>query len=55
MQLLANEISKRRLVWWALSELFLDTEHSQDWLHKLAEIIMAAGFSLRGCYELGPR
>jgi hypothetical protein len=52
MQLLANEIAKRRLVWWALSELFLDTEHSQEWLHKLAEIIMAAGFSLSETHDI---
>ena len=52
MKLSLNEIARRQPVWWALSELFLDTEHSQEWLRKLAETIQNAAFSLNETHDI---
>lgn len=42
-----EEISKRKFIWLALSELYLDTELDDDDFKRIAEILKESGYSLR--------
>ena len=45
LALTTAEIVVRKPVWWALSELFLDTELPSNWLMQIAEMVRSSGYS----------
>jgi hypothetical protein len=44
-ELLFSPTEKQKVLWWALSELYLDTEHDPSWLEQLSSMILRAGWT----------
>jgi hypothetical protein len=40
-----EEIERRRPVWIALSDLWLDNEIDEDWAKQIAEVVVSSGFT----------
>jgi hypothetical protein len=40
------ELERRKHVWWAFSELYLDTEHAESWLRRVALDVAAAQYTV---------